>query len=124
MSLLAQAIIAALIFVAGGMAAHRWDVGQQAIKDNARIETQLQREKAARLVANTAATGHEADKVKIQTKFQTITERVDHEIEVEKVVYRNVCISPGGLQQLADAAAETGYTREPANPMPAASAAK
>lgn len=88
------------------------------------IEDAHEREKMRRQAANSGAQAHESDKTKIRTVFQTITEKVEHEIQTERVVYSNVCIAPGGLQQLADAARATGFTSEPVNPMPAASAAK
>ena len=70
-----------------------------------------------------AAVAHEADKTKTRTEFVSITERVRDEIEIEKVVYRNVCISAGGLRELANAARATGYTGEPGNGLPADQAA-
>lgn len=88
------------------------------------IEDSHEREKMRRQAANAGAQGHEADKTAIRTEFLTITERVQHEVEREKLVYRNVCIAPGGLQQLADAARAAGYTPQPGNPVPAASAAE
>jgi len=88
------------------------------------IEDSHEREKMRRQAANAGAQGHEADKTQIRTEFLTITERVQHEVEREKLVYRNVCIAPGGLQQLADAARAAGYTPQPGNPVPAASAAE
>lgn len=97
----------------------RFDSERLAAQVNQRATERLRRQNA-----DTAATSHEADKTEIRTEFITITERVQHEVEREKLVYRNVCIAPGGLQQLADAARAAGYTAEPGNPMPAASAAE
>lgn len=88
------------------------------------IEDAHEREKMRRQAANAGAQAHETDKTKIRTVFQTITEKVEHEIQTERVVYANVCVGPGGLQQFADAARATGYSPEPSNPLPAASATK
>ena len=88
------------------------------------IEDSHEREKMRRQAANAGAQAHETDKTKIRTVFQTITEKVEHEIQTERVVYSAVCVAPGGLQQLADAARATGYSPEPGNPLPAASASK
>lgn len=90
----------------------------------AAIEDSHEREKMRRQAANAGAQAHETDKTKIRTVFQTITEKVEHEIQTERVVYSTVCVAPGGLQQLADAARATGYSPEPGNPLLAASAAK
>ena len=119
-----MALIAAGIYAAGTWTGIKWESGQNAIAENARMVNQRATERLRRQNADTAATGHEADKTEIRTEFITITERVEHEIEREKLVYRNVCIAPGGLQQLADAARAAGYTTQPGNPLPAASAAE
>jgi hypothetical protein len=124
MNWMLMALIAAGIYAAGTWTGIKWESGQNAIAENARMVNQRATERLRRQNADTAATGHEADKTEILTEFITITERVEHEIEREKLVYRNVCIAPGGLQQLADAARAAGYTPEPGNPMPAASAAE
>lgn len=97
----------------------RFDSERLAVQVNQRATERLRRQNA-----DTAATGHEADKTLIRTEFVTITERVDNEIQTERVVYDRTCIAPGGLQQLADAARAAGYTPQPGNPMPAASAAE
>ena len=48
MSIYAYAIAALIIFLAGAGAAHRYDTGQYAIKENARLEQVREQEKAAR----------------------------------------------------------------------------
>lgn len=123
-SLLIQIVVAAGIFLAGGALGIKWHAGQDAIKEVARQENQRAIERMRRQNTDTAATGHEGDKGRIRTEFVTITERVEHEIEREKLVYSNVCIASGGLQQLADAARATGDPAVPGNPVPAASAAR
>lgn len=94
--------------------AWRMDSERLAAEVNQRATERLRRQNA-----NTAAVVHETQKEKTRTEFVTITERVRDEIEVEKVVFRNVCISPGGLRELANAARATGYTGEPGNALPA-----
>lgn len=123
-SLLIQLAIAAGIFLAGVVGGMKWHAGQDAIQEVARQENQRAAERLRRQNADTAAIGHEVDKTEIRTQFLTITEKVEHEIQTQTVVYSGVCIAPGGLQQLADAARATGYTGEPGDPVPAASAAK
>lgn len=124
MNWMLMALIGAGIYALGTWTGIQWESGQNAIKENARMVNQRATERLRRQNADTAATGHEADKAEIRTEFITITERVQHEVEREKLVYRNVCIAPGGLQQLADAARAAGYTPQPGNPLPAASAAE
>lgn len=84
----------------------------------ARVELVRETEKMRRQAAGKAATQHEADKTKTRTEFVSITERVRDEIEVEKLVYRNICITDNGLRELANAARATGYTGEPRDAVP------
>ena len=78
-----------------------------------------------RQAATSAAKEHESDKATIQTKFRTITERVNH--ETEKLVYRNICLPDSGLLQL-NAAVNTANggpdPAQPSDPMPTTPAAK
>ena len=116
---IATALIALAIGFGSGWKTNGWrhDAAALAAQDQAR-ET----EKMRRQAVNTAATGHEADKERLRTEFVTITEKVEHEIQTERVVYATTCIAPGGLRELADAAAATGYRSVAGDPMPAASA--
>lgn len=93
-------------------------------RELARVEQQRETETMRRKAANSAAGGHEADKTTIRTRFEVITEKVEHEIQTERVVYDRTCLADGGLRQLADAARATGYAGEPVHPLPAASASK
>lgn len=115
------AIVAALMAGAGAWRIQTWRFDSREL---ARVEQQRETETMRRKAANSAAGGHEADKTAIRTVFQTITEKVEHEIQTERVVYSAVCVAPGGLQQLADAARATGYAGEPVHPLPAASASR
>lgn len=56
MSIWAYAIAALMIFVAGAGAAHKWDVGQFAIKENARLELVREQERASRATERQQAT--------------------------------------------------------------------
>ena len=118
---------AAVALVAGAVAfGAAWRV-QQWRFDSAQLEAQEHQrevEKMRRQAAGKAATAHEREKTKTRTEFVTITERVRDEIEVERLVYRNVCISPGGLRELANAARATGYAGEPSDGLPPDSPAK
>ena len=117
---------AAVALVAGAVAfgaAWRVQAWRHDSAELARVEQSRETEKMRRQAAGKAATAHEADKTKTRTEFVSITERVRDEIEIEKVVYRNVCISAGGLRELANAARATGYTGEPGNGLPADQAA-
>lgn len=53
-----------------------------------------QRENEER-TAYSAASGLEVDRAKTKVIYRNITQRVT--VEVEKPVYRNVCLAPGGL---------------------------
>lgn len=56
MSIWTYAIAALVIFVAGAGAAHKWDVGQFAIKENARLELVREQERAHRATERAQAT--------------------------------------------------------------------
>lgn len=99
-----QLVIAFIIFLAGAAAGVRWHVGQDAIKENARILAE-QRELLRRTdKIDTAAEKHEVTKEVIRTKFVPITERVEH--EVTKIEFRDrACLSDDGLRIIADSIA-------------------
>lgn len=87
----------------------------------AQADAQRELEKFRRQAADKAATGYEADKTAIRTKFVTITERVN--VEIEKPVYRDVLLPASGLQILNDSIRATaGDSGVAGNTMPAASA--
>lgn len=123
----ALALLGALTAAYMGWVHHQRDIGRAEVKAQW-DSTNYAASEAARLLAqqrrgtaDKASAGHEADRSEISTKFVTIIEKVRHEIEVEKLVYSNVCIAPGGLQQLAEAAAATGFdasAAKPGNPVP------
>ena len=124
MSLLAKLALLAITFalgVAAGVKVHSGIIAQRdlrAVQEAARVQMRRVDQ------AHAAATGREVDREHIRTEFLTITEKVEHEIQTEKLIYSSVCLAPGGLQQLADAARLTGYTAEPGSPVPAAAASR
>lgn len=95
----------------------RFDSERLAAQVNQRATERLRRQNA-----NTAAVAYEAARETVRTEFVTIQERVN--VEVEKPVYRNICIDSGGLRELANAARATGYTGEPGDSLPADQAPK
>lgn len=117
----AVALVSASVAGIGAWRVQSW---RHDSRELARVEQQRETETMRRKAANSAAGGHETDKTAIRTRFEVITEKVEHEIQTERVVYDRTCLAPGGLRQLADAARATGFTSEPVNPMPAASATK
>lgn len=123
MSILAQIVIAAMIFAAGAAGGIRWHAGKDAVAELARQENQRAVERMRRQNTNTAATGHEQDKEKIRTEFRTITQEVER--VVTQVEYRDrVCFDDSGLRLINDAIRATGDTGVVGNPMPAASASQ
>ena len=120
MSIAAKLVLLLACLVAGFGAGVKYHAGQDAIKEQTRQVNQRATERLRRQNANTAAVAYEAARETVRTEFVTLRERVN--VEVEKPVYRNICITADGLQQLADAARATGYTGQPGKPLPAASA--
>lgn len=112
------------IALSGFSAGVKWQIGIVAARDLRAVQEAARVQVRRVDQANTAGTAREADRARIRTEFLTLTEKAEHEIEVEKLVYSSVCIAPGGLQQLADAAALTGYSPEPGSPLPAAAASR
>lgn len=115
-------LIALAIYAAGTWTGIEWHAGQDAIAENARQVNARATERLRRQNADTAAVAYETDKAERQVEFITINEKVEHEVQTERVVYERTCIAPGGLQQLADAVRATADPGQPGSPMPAASA--
>lgn len=114
MNYLIAALLIALAGFGGGWKVHGW---QQAAEDQARLEADQETERLRARTADRASAGHEVVKERIRTQFQTITERV--EVEIEKPVYRNVCFAVDGLRELATAiAADPAATGQPAPAVP------
>lgn len=116
LTLIAAAIAATLSF-GTAWTVQDWRYGAQEAE---RIAAETEARDAQGAQANTAATGHEVDKVRLQTKFVTVTETVEKIIE--KPTYRADCFDADGLRTHADAIKLTGNTSEPSYPLPSASA--
>jgi hypothetical protein len=105
MSLLAQLVIALAIFVAGAAGGIRWHAGQDAIEAQAAAQ-QAAKERARQFERiDVAAVGHEKDKVRIQTEFVVITEKVEHALHASDF-YADAgpaCLDAAGLSALAAA---------------------
>lgn len=101
MSLLAYAIIAALIFTAGAAGGWKAHVGIIASRDLAALQAQ-ERETLRRVdKIDKAAERHEVAKERIRESFITINERVEN--EVTKVEYRDAaCLSDDSVRIIAD----------------------
>jgi len=115
----AAALIALVLGFGGGWKVQAWR------HDSAELEAQDQAretEKFRRQAANAGAKGHEVDKAAIRTQFLTITERVN--VEVEKPVYRNVCLPADGLRELNEAIRATGDPGQPSNALPTTSGSR
>lgn len=95
----------------GAWKAQEWRYGAlEAERMAQERETAVMRRKAA----NTAATGFEQDKVRIQTEFVTIEKEVER--VVNQIEYRDRgCLDPAGLQHLQAAIRLTGNPGEPGN---------
>ena len=107
------ALVAALLGASGAWTARGWLC---TANEAERVAAEAEARAKQASVANTAATGHERDKVKLQTKFVTITETVEKIIE--KPIYRTDCYDAAGLRAHADAVSLTGAASQPSDPVP------
>lgn len=93
----ATALVAAVLAAAGTWQVQDWRYeAREADRLREEAKDQLRRSE----LGDQAATRHEADKKRIETKYRTVTKEVIR--EVEKPVYRNVCIGPDGLRILSN----------------------
>lgn len=111
------ALVAATFAAAGTWQIQDWRFGA---KEKERLEQQRREEFRRQEIADRAAVRHEKDKVRIETKYVQVVKEVPREIE--KPVYRNVCISPDGVRNINDLI-DTYDASEPARAMPEAGAA-
>ena len=82
-----------------------------------RMDQERETAKMRRQVANSASTGHEQDKARIQTEFVTIEKEVER--VVNQIEYRDrACLDPAGVRTLQEAIRLTGNPSEPGNPVP------
>jgi uncharacterized protein HemX len=122
MSIAAKLVLLLACLVAGFGGGVKWHAGQDAIEEQARQVNQRATERMQRQNSNTAALGHEADKVKIRTEFKTITEEVER--VVTQIEYRDrACLDAGGLHAINAAIARVnGDSGKPLNQLPTAAA--
>lgn len=112
----AAALVSAGLAFGGAWQVQNW---RYESKDAVRIENERDLQRLQLRTAAVASTGHEIDKVQIQTKFVTITEEVDR--VVEKIEYRDrMCFDDDGLRAHAGAVRLTGNAGQPGYALPAA----
>lgn len=109
----AAALLALAVGLAGGWKVQgwRWDAAERS-----RLEAEAEVQRMRARVALVASSGHEADRVKIRTEFQTIYSEVER--VVEKPVYRNVCLDADGLRLIAGAVRGGAAAGESGDPVP------
>ena len=107
------ALVAALLSGTGAWTARGWLCEANEAE---RVAAEAEARAKQANVANAAATGHERDKVKLQTKFVTITETVEKIIE--KPIYRTDCYDADGMRAHAHATSLTGAACQPSDPVP------
>lgn len=116
MSWAIQAVLAAIIFAAGGAAGIKWHAGLDAIAENKRIAAtqEINRENAALL--NRTSTNFEKARTQNETRTRIITVEVDKIIE--RPVFRNVCIDADGLRLLNSQIRRDTATGQPGSAVP------
>lgn len=122
MSWAVQAVIAALIFAAGGAAGIKWHAGLDAIAELKRVTATQEINKENERLAGRSSTGFEQDRTQNETRTRTIT------VEVEKIidrpVYRTVCLDADGLQLINAAIQRRDPTSELGQSVPGPAAAE
>lgn len=119
MSLLAQIVLAGVIWAVGVGVGIKWQNGVQAVKVAESVRRAAAQFDARRLDINKAAEKHEIFKTVTETRWLEVQKEVDR--VVEKPVYSNVCLDDDGLRVLADGikARHTGGEPKPAVPVAA-----
>lgn len=111
----AAALVSAAVASTGAWQVQNW---RYESKEAARVENERELQRLQQRTAAVASTGHEKDKVQIQTKFVTITEEVER--VVEKIEYRDrMCFDDDGLRAHAGAVRLTGNAAQPGYTLPA-----
>ena len=119
MSWAAQLVIAVAVFLAGMAGGVKYQLCVQARVEVDRLEQVREIEVLQRGTANTASTGHEADKTRVQTKFITITDETER--VVNKIEYRDrACLDPAGVQNLNAAVRAANDSGELGDALPGA----
>lgn len=113
------AAAAIALFGAGAFSAYRVQEWRYKAMAADRVDQERETAVMRRKAANNASTGHEQDKVRIQTEFVTIEKEVNR--VVDKIEYRDrACFDDDGLRVLNSAIRLTGSASEPSNTVPAA----
>lgn len=94
---LAVALVAAAISAVGTWNVQTWRFDS---KEKQRIQAEAKEAFRRAEITDRAAVAHEKDKERIHTKYVQVVKEVPH--EVEKLVYRNVCIAPDGVRNIND----------------------
>lgn len=105
----AVALIAAFLSGAGTWRVQDW---RYAAKEKERLEAVARERMRAEKNIDTAAVGHESDKVRIRKVFVPINQEVER--VVEKSVYRDICFDNDGLRLISTALLSTPTTSQPA----------
>lgn len=104
------------IFLSGLASGVKIHAGLIAQRDLAEQQTGI-KEQARRVdKIDAAATGHEADKARIRTEYQTIIKEVDR--VVQKISYRNICFDDDGLRAARAAIGPAAAASQPAPALP------
>lgn len=106
----------ALASAFGSWQVQEWRYGA---KEAARLEQAREDRARAEKTIDTAATGHEADKVQIRTEFITITQEVERVIEKPFYVASEQCLDADGLRTLNAAIGAASPASQPARGVPA-----
>lgn len=111
-------VVASLVI--GFSAGVDYHAGKDAIKEQARVVNQRSNERLQRQNSNTAAIGHEEDKIVIQKEFVEVVKEINH--VVNKIEYRDrACFDNDGVHALNAAIARAnGDTSQPADTVPKA----
>ncbi len=110
-------IMAAIAIAAafGSWQVQEWRYGA---KEADRLEAIKRDRMIAEKNIDTAAVGHEKDKVEIQTEFLTITKEVERVIEKPFYVNSELCMDDDGLRELNAARAPAAAASQPAPALP------
>ena len=108
--------VAVALLIAIGSATGAWKVQEWRYKalEADRVEQARETAVMRRKAANSASTGHEQDKVRIQTEYVTIEKEVER--VTDKIEYRDrACLDADGVRVLQAAIRTTRSASEPSN---------
>lgn len=116
MTLPLQLVLALAIFAAGGAAGIKWHAGIDAQKAMALHEATAKATQKTIERIDSAAVGHEADKVKIRTQIKTVIREVDR--VVQDPSYSNICFDDSGMRAVRAAINPAAPASQPAPAVP------